>query len=264
MTPLRALIRKELAVLFGSPIAYLVLTMVALVTAIVFFEHLRLYNQILFLYATTTMGGFETDTIPDYINLRDTVFNPVMEQLGVLLIIPIPLVTMRVFAEEQARGTDELLATSQLGSNQIVVAKFLVTFAFVVLMMGVSFVYPVTAIAQGGLGLQHLLAVFLGLALLALAIASLGLVCSAFTSSQIIAGAATVALTFIFYDFGWTHAFVSEGLAGFLDAISLHERYGHFAEGVVALDDVVYFLGIAVVAGALARLSIELRRAGAA
>jgi len=263
VTPLRALVRKELAVLFGSPIAYLVLTMVALVTAIVFFEHLRLYNQILFLFASTTMGGFETDTIPDYVNLRDTVFNPVMEQLGLLLIIPIPLVTMRVFAEERARGTDELLATSQLGSNEIVAAKFGVTFAFVALMMAVSFLYPVTAILQGGLGLQHLTAVFVGLVLLATAIASIGLLCSAFTDSQIIAGAATVALTFLFYDFGWTHAFVGEGLANLLDAISLHERYGHFAEGIVALDDIAYFLGVAAVSGAMARLSIELRRAGA-
>jgi hypothetical protein len=47
--PLRALLRKELAVLFGSPLAYLTLAMVALVTALIFFDHLRIYNQVLFL-----------------------------------------------------------------------------------------------------------------------------------------------------------------------------------------------------------------------
>ena len=72
MRPLLALVRKEVAVLLGTPMAYLSLTMVVLVTALIFFDHLRLYNQILFLYATSTLGGFETDTIPDYINLRDT------------------------------------------------------------------------------------------------------------------------------------------------------------------------------------------------
>ena len=210
MTPLLALVRKELAVLFASPVAYVVLTAVALLTSITFFEHLRLYNQILFLYSSTTMGGFETGTIPDHINLRDTVFNPVMEQLSLLLIIPIPLVTMRVFAEERSRGTDELLATSALSPTQIVVAKFGVTFAFVIVMMVVSFIYPGAAIAQGGLGLQHLAAVFLGLSLLAIAIASIGLVCSAFASSQVVAAAATAAIAYVLYDFGWTHAFVSE------------------------------------------------------
>ena len=68
MRPLLALMRKEFGTLFGAPTAYLTLTMVALVTALIFFDHLRLYNQILFLYASTTMGGFETDTIPDYVN----------------------------------------------------------------------------------------------------------------------------------------------------------------------------------------------------
>ncbi|MBW2420602.1 MAG: ABC transporter permease [Deltaproteobacteria bacterium] len=263
MSRIRALMKKEMVVLFASPIAYGVLFMVSLVTAIVFFEHLRLYNQILFLFASSTMGGFETDTIPTHVNLRDTVFNPVMEQLGVLLTIPIPLVTMRVFAEERDRGTDELLLTSGLSHGQLITGKFAVTFAFVVLMMSVSFIYPVTAIGQGGLGLQHLLAVFLGLVLLAVGIASIGLVCSAFTSSQIIAAAATVALTFLFYDFGWTHAFVSEGVARFLDAISLHQRFGHFSEGVVYLADVAYFAGLVAVAAAVVRLSLELRRVGA-
>ena len=55
------------------------------------------------------MGGFETDTIPDYVNLWDAVFFPVMETLGLTLIGAVPLLTMRVFAEERARGTDELL-----------------------------------------------------------------------------------------------------------------------------------------------------------
>jgi ABC-2 type transport system permease protein len=252
--------RKEWRVLFGSPIAYLVLTMTALVTALVFFEHLRLYNQILFVYASTTMGGFETDTIPDHINLRDTVFFPVMEQLGLLLIIPIPLVTMRVFAEERARGTDELLATTRLTASETVLGKFAVTFAFVAAMMTVSFVYPLTAVAQGGLGVQHLLAVFLGLLLLAIGIASIGLVCSAFTHSQIIAAAATVAVTFLLYDFGWTHAFVSETAARVLEVISLHPHFGRFSEGLVYLDDVVYFAALAIVAAVVARLSLEIRR----
>ena len=258
--PMRALLRKELAVLFGSPIAYVVLTMVTFVTAFVFFEHLRAYNQILFLYATTTMGGFESGTVPTHVNLRDTVFNPVMDQLSLLLIIPIPLVTMRVFAEERARGTEELLLTSGLRSTQIVVAKFAATIGFVVLMMATSFVYPLTAIAQGGLGAEHLAAVFLGLLGLAIGIASIGLACSAFTASQILAAAATVAIAFLLYDFGWTHAFASEGVAIFLDSVALRPHFVRFAEGIVALGDVVYFACTAAVAAALARLSLELRR----
>ena len=57
MKQLLALVRKEFATLFGAPTAYLTLTLVALVTALIFFDHLRLYNQILFLYSSSGMGG---------------------------------------------------------------------------------------------------------------------------------------------------------------------------------------------------------------
>jgi len=260
---LRALVRKEIAVLFGSPVAYLVLTMVALLTAITFFEHLRLYNQQLFLYASSNMGGFESDTIPDYINLRDTVFLPVMEQLGLLLLLPIPLVTMGVFARERAAGTDEFLLTSGLSPGQLVTAKFAVTFGFVALMMTVSFIYPTTAIVQGGLGLQHLLAVFIGLVLLGIGIAAIGLVCSAATDSQLVAAAMTVAFTYVLYDFGWTYGFVGAEAARVLDWISLHPHFGRFSEGLVQLSDIVFFLALAGLSAASVRFLLEARRIGA-
>jgi ABC-2 type transport system permease protein len=260
VTPLRALIRKEIAVLFGSPMAWLTLAGVALVTALLFFDHLRVYNQILFLYATSTMGGFETDTIPTYVNLRDQVFLPVMETLALTLIGLVPLVTMRMFAEERARGTDELLTTTLLTPNQIVFGKFAATYLFVTLMMAVSFIYPVTSVVRAGLGLPHLIAVYLGLLGFGIALASIGLVCSAFTTSQLLAAICAYAVAFVFYDFAWTTSFLPETAARILDALSLHPRVGAFAEGLVRLEDLAYFFGIALVAWALARFSLDQAR----
>lgn len=263
MTALLALIRKEFQSLVGTPTAYLTLTMVALVTALIFFDHLRLYNQILFLYTTSTMHGFDTDAVPDYINLWDSVFFPVMETLGLTLVGAVPLITMRVFAEERARGTDELLVTTHLTPTQIVLAKFAVTFTFVALTLSVSFVYPAAAIEQGGLGVQHLAAVFTGLLLLGIGIASVGLVCSAFTSSQLVAAVSGWAAAFVLWDFSWANAFVSEDVAAFLERVALHPRFGSFSEGVVALENVVYFVSLAIVAMAVSRFSFDLRRIGA-
>ena len=262
MTPLLALIRKEFASLFGSPTAYLTLTMVALVTALIFFDHLRLYNQILFVYASTTIGGINADEIPEYINLWDSVFFPVMEEIGVMLIGAVPLITMRVFAEERSRGTDELLLTTHLTPTQIVLGKFTVTILFIVLMMAVSFVYPATAITRGGLGVQHLAAVFVGLTLHGIALTSIGLVCSAFTSHQLVAAVAGWAVAFLLWDFSWMYPFLNEQVAAVLDGISLHPRYGSFAEGIVNLRNVVYFLSVTLVGMAAARFSFDLKRVG--
>jgi len=262
MTALRALIRKELIVLFGSPMAYVALTLVVLVTALIFFDHLRIYNQVLFLYSSSNMSGFESGTIPDYINLRDTVFFPVMETLGITLIGLIPLVTMRVFAEERSRGTDELLVTTHLSLSQIVLAKFTVTFFFVLIMMLASFVYPAMAIAQGGLGAQLLGSVFVGLLLHAIALASIGLVCSAYTSSQLVAAVAAWAIGFVIWDFSWASSwsFAGERTIALLDGLSLQLRYGSFAEGFVSLANVAYFVGVAAACGAIARFSFDWRR----
>ena len=260
MTALRALVRKELASLFGGPTAYLALTLLALVTALIFFDHLRLYNQILFVYSSATMGGFASDSVPDYVNLWDSVFFPVMETLGLTLIGVIPLVTMRVFAEERARGTDELLLTTFLTPNQIVLAKFGVSWFFVATLMAVSFLYPVLAIEQGGLGLEHLLAVFLGLTLHGIGLASIGLACSAFTSSQLVAAISGWAFAFLLWDLSWASSFVGEGVGGVLEALSIQPRYSSFAGGVVSLVNVVYFVGLALVGMALARFSFDVRR----
>jgi ABC-2 type transport system permease protein len=260
VTALRALVRKEIASLFGAPTAYLALTMVALVTALIFFDHLRLYNQILFVYASATMGGFATDSVPDYVNLWDSVFFPVMETLGLTLIGVIPLVTMRVFAEERARGTDELLLTTRLTPTKIVLAKFVVSYAFIALMLAVSFLYPVMAIEQGGLGLEHLAAVYLGLLLHGIGLASLGLACSAFTSSQLLAAISAWAIAFLLWDLSWASGFVGERVAAALEALSIQPRYSSFAGGVVTLANVVYFAGLALVSFAAARFSFDLRR----
>jgi len=260
VTALRALVRKELTSLFGAPTAYLALSLLALVTALIFFDHLRLYNQILFVYASATMGGFATDSVPDYVNLWDSVFFPVMETLGLTLIGVVPLVTMRVFAEERARGTDELLLTTHLTPGQIVLAKFGVTYLFVASMMAVSFLYPLMAIEQGGLGLEHLSAVFLGLLLHGIGLASIGLVCSAFTSSQLVAAISAWAIAFLLWDLSWASSFVGERVAEVLEALSIQPRYSSFAGGVVSLANVVYFAGIAGVCFAGARFSFDVRR----
>ncbi len=262
MNRLLALVRKELLVLFASPLAYIVLALVVLVSGLLFFDHLRAYNQILFLFQSSTMGGFESGTIPDHVNLRETVFFPVMENLGFVLIGLVPMITMRVFAEERARGTDELLATTRLSGAQIVLGKFLVTYLFVVLAMLASFVYPAMAVLQGGVGAQHLLTVFIGLSLLAVSLASIGLVCSAFTESQFMAVVASWAFCFLFWDWSWLTPFLRDApaVAAFVDAISIHPRYSVFAEGVVRFEDLVYFVGLGLVCYALARFALDWRR----
>ncbi len=260
MRVLRALVGKELTVLFASPVAYVTLTAIALVTALLFFDHLRVYNQILFVYTSSVTGGFEGGTVPAHVNLQDQVFVPLMDQLAITLIGLVPLVTMRVFSEERARGTDEFLLTSLLTPNQVVLGKFLASFLFVAVMLAVSFVYPATVVVRAGLGGQHLLAVFIGLGVLGFGLTAIGLVCSAFTASQLVAAVSAYAVAFALYDLGWLNPFVGDRTAETLSLLSLQPRFSGFAEGLLSLADIVYFAGLVAVCFVLARLSIDLVR----
>ena len=69
MTALRALLRKELLSLLSAPTAYLTLTFVAVITALIFFDHRVSTNRSCSSTRRANMGGFDSDTIPDYVNL---------------------------------------------------------------------------------------------------------------------------------------------------------------------------------------------------
>jgi hypothetical protein len=78
-----------------------------------------------------------------------------------------------------------------------------------------------------------------------------------------VAAAGGWALAFVLWDFGWIEPFVDERVANVLQQLALHPRYGAFSEGVVALDNLVYFAALALICMALARWSFDLRRVGA-
>jgi gliding motility-associated transport system permease protein len=260
---LSALARKELRQLFASPIAYVVLTVYVALTGIYFFQHLVSYNQLLFVYQSEglTAGGFDQGTVPSQINVLNEVFVPSAEDFGLFLLVVLPLVTMRVFSEERANGTDELLLTSGLRPFEVALAKHGVTYSFVLLLLAGSAIYPAVVVLRGGLGFEHLVSLYIGQLLYGCAVASLGLACSAFTSSQIVAAVLGYAIPFVLLDFAWLSNTVSESAAAVLREAALLSHYGSFARGVIELRHVVYFAGIAAFGWLLSVASLELARA---
>ena len=165
-----ALSKKEARQLFASPIAYVVLTIYVALTGIYFFQHLVSYNQLLFVYQSEgmTSSSFDQGTVPSQINVLNEVFVPSAEDFGLFLLVVLPLVTMRVFSEERANGTDELLLTSGLRPYEVALAKHGVTYGFVLLLLAGSAIYPAVVVLRAGLGFEHLVALYVGPALLRL------------------------------------------------------------------------------------------------
>ena len=260
---LQALAKKELRQLFASPIAYVVLTIYVALTGIYFFQHLVSYNQLLFVYQSEgmTSSSFDQGTVPSQINVLNEVFVPSAEDFGLFLLVVLPLVTMRVFSEERANGTDELLLTSGLRPYEIALAKHGVTYAFVMLLLAGSAIYPAVVVLRAGLGFEHLVALYAGQLCYGCAVASIGLACSSFTPSQLVAAALGYAIPFVLLDFAWLSNSVSEGVASVLREVALLTHYGSFPRGVIELRHVIYFAGIAGLGWLLSVASLELQRA---
>lgn len=258
-----ALFRKELRTLFASPIAYIVLTAFVALTGVYFFQHLLTYNRLLFVFQSEAIGagGFDAGTIPLQVNSLNELFIPASNDFSLFLLAVLPLVTMRVFAEERAHGTDELLLTTSIRPWEVALAKHLSTYVFVFLMLAVSAIYPAAVVAKSRLGMEHLLALYMGQLGYGVAVAAIGLACSSLTQSQIVAAVLAYAIPFMILDFTWLHPVLSEGIAELLNELALQSHFDSFARGVIELRRGIYFGGIVALGFTISVGSMEFTRA---
>src|SRR5207247_6198085 len=121
------------------------------------------------------------------LNLNELVIAPLLHNLSVVLVILVPVITMRTLAEEKKAGTYELLLTSPLRISEIVLGKFFGAFAFVLIMVALTGIYPLILMVYGNPETGVIMGGYLGLLMLATSFVAVGLLTSSFTENQIIA-----------------------------------------------------------------------------
>jgi ABC-2 type transport system permease protein len=127
---------RDIRAVFVSPIAYVVLTGFLLLAGWFFFNLLGQFNRMVAMYSG--LQGYDTT----WLNLNDAVIAPLLQNLSVVLLIVVPMLTMRSFAEERSTGTYELLFTSPVRVGEIVLGKFLAGAFLVTLMVGFTLSMP--------------------------------------------------------------------------------------------------------------------------
>ncbi|MGH7820734.1 MAG: ABC transporter permease subunit, partial [Candidatus Binatia bacterium] len=177
--------------------------------------------------------------------------------LSVVLVILVPVITMRSFAEEKRTGTFELLLTSPLRIGEIVAGKFLGALVFLTVMLGLTAIYPILMITYGDPEIGVILSGYLGLFLLATSFLSVGLLTSSVTENQIIAAVSCLVALLLLYVIAWPAETATPTLGAVLRYLSLTEHYSELVKGVVASKDVIYFLSVVVVALFLTHRSVE-------
>ena len=221
------IIGKELRSYFVSPVAYVVLTGFLLLGGWFFFNLLSRFNLLLSLYTQFQAGAAEQ------LNLNDFVIAPLMNNLSIILVILIPMITMRTFAEEKKGGTYELLLTSPLRTTEIVLGKFLASFVFIGLLIGLTAIYPALLMVFGNPEVRVMATGYLGLLLMATSFVAVGLFTSSVTENQIIAAVSGLVVMMLLYIIGWPAQNAGDVLGPILTYLSITDHFAELVKGVI-------------------------------
>jgi ABC-2 type transport system permease protein len=232
MRSFTTLFAKETRALFLSPIAYAVMAVFLLLMGYTFTAMLFL-NKI----ATLVHAFF---------------------QASMLLLLIVPVITMRLLAEERRSGTLELLLTSPVREIEVVLAKFLASMAVIVTMLAPTLAYPITLQIFGEPDWGPVYSGYLGLVLLGGALTALGLAISALTANQIVAATVSLGLFLLMWMLDSLGALLPVPYDAIVINLSLLAHFAPFATGALYLSDFGFFtililLGLLLSVRALAR-----------
>ncbi len=226
--------RKELGSYFSSPVAYLLLTMFGLICGFFFWNFLAIF------VVESMEGQMRGQMMP--MNLNEQIIRPLLSNAAVIGLFFIPMITMRLFAEEKRTGTIELLATSPIRDLEIIVGKWLaalILYACLLLFTAINFAF---LFKYGNPDWKPMVVGYLGLLLQAGGLLAIGTFISSLTKNQIIAGAATFGIELLLWVCGWVAGYETATWARVLAYMSVTTHFESFGRGVLDSKDAIYYI----------------------
>src|SRR5438034_4131531 len=155
-----AIAQKELKSYFASPIAYIVIGLWALLYGYFFVAILSFFVR-----QSMQMGQFGMQG-PQTMNVNQQLIRPLLQNVTIMILFVMPMVTMRTYSEEKRSGTIELLLTSPLTDFQIIMGKFLGAMALYAVMLAVTTLHIGLLFIYGHPEWKPIVTAYLGLLLL--------------------------------------------------------------------------------------------------
>lgn len=215
-----AIFWKEVKSYFYSPMAYILIGLFMLLTSIFFLPNL-LYG----------VGSFTNG----------------LSNMGFILLFIVPVLTMRLLAEDRKSGTEVLLITSPASITSMVAGKYLAACFVFLIMTVLSFIYPIVLFAFGATFTVDLIGAYIGFILLGMTYIAVGVFASSLTESQVVA----VIISYVSLLLMWLSDSLASMVGGFASKIlswfSLLSRYEDFTRGILGLSPVVYYLSFIAV-----------------
>ncbi|RKU24072.1 ABC transporter permease [Candidatus Poribacteria bacterium] len=226
MRNILAVCSKELYTYFVSPIAYFVCFVFTAISGFLFS---------VILITISSQGGTGA-----------AVMGTLFGNMAIILLFFTPVLTMKLFAEERKSGTIELLLTSPITDGQVVLGKFLASATLMLIILGLTLLFPFLTQRFGYLDIGLLISGYLGVILITFSFLALGLLMSSMCKNQLVAALTSFGILLTLWVIG---ALAARGgmIGNFLSYLSLSEHYNDFARGVIPLKDVVYYISFTCV-----------------
>ena len=248
-----AIMKKELRLYFTTPVAYGVMFCFLLITGYFFYS----------IFAFYTMASMQSAMNPQMgrdLNVTDSVMRPLFSNMSVILLLLMPLVTMRLFAEERRSGTIELLLTYPVRDGAVLLGKFFAALLLYAVMLVLTLLYPGIVAYFARLEWGPLLTAYVGLLLMGATFLAVGVCISSFFENQIMAGTVTFLVLLMFWVIGWSADAAGGVWKTILSELSMIEHFDTFSKGIFDTKDVVYYLNFIVLALFIGLKSLEARR----
>jgi ABC-2 type transport system permease protein len=245
--------KKEMRLFFGSPVAYVVFTFFLLISG-------WFFSQIFLYYSDISMRSFMQPGMAQSLNITESVMRPLFTNMSVVLLFFMPMLTMRLFAEEKKSGTMELLLTYPVRDGEVLAGKFLAAAALYVILLGLTLVYPGLIAYFTRVEWGPILTGYLGLVLTGATFLAVGVLISSLTENQIVAGFGTFGVLLGLWIIGWGAEFAGGNLRAVLQYLSITEHMDTFSRGLIDTKDLVYYGSAIALALFLTLSSLDSKR----
>jgi ABC-2 type transport system permease protein len=254
-----AIAKKELNIYFATPIAYVMFTLFVLIGSYFFLQLIASWE-----FASLRYMQFNSPELMNRLNFQDIIFRGLFGNLGVILIFLMPLLTMRLIAEEKSSKTIELLYSTPIRPRDIVFGKFIGALVVIASALALTLIYPalVQLVAKDVTGVEwrSVLLGYAGLFLLGAAYLAIGMFVSALTDSQAIAALVGFVLALLTWIIGWAAQQAEGGWREVIQYLSAVNHLDGFGRGTVDVKDLVYFLTLIVIGLFATHRAVEAHR----
>jgi len=223
--------RREVGAMFLSPMAWIILAVIQTILGYMFLANLDNF----FLLQPQLLQLANTPGV------TDIVITPLMQVAAIILLMIMPLMTMRSIAEEKRNRTLSLLISAPISMSEIVLGKYLGLVLFIVILVSMLMLMPLSLYLGTSPDGGKLLSIYLGMLLLLASFAAIGLYLSSLTENQTIAAISTFGVLLMLWIIDWIGSSVSNGQS-VLAYLSILKHHQAMLEGVFKSSDIAYYL----------------------